>query len=69
MPGFRPCFPHRVYCQPSDRAYGASWCASVPDYELAPTNLALLGNQSEIARGETAAAAPLPSGCCQNHRS
>jgi Flp pilus assembly protein TadD len=34
----------------------------VPDYQPARTNLKLLGNRVEVARGETAAVVPLPGG-------
>ena len=33
----------------------------VPDYRPAQTNLALLGSQMQVARGETAAVVPPPS--------
>jgi hypothetical protein len=38
-----------------------------PDYEPARTNLAILGNQSEVALGETAVVVPL-SGRRQSHQ-
>ena len=39
-----------------------------PDYEPARKNLALLGNQNEVALGETAAVVPSPGGRRQSHR-
>jgi Flp pilus assembly protein TadD len=45
---------------------------AVPDYEPARTNLALLGSQIEVARGETAAVVPPPAAAVkavEDHRS
>jgi len=40
----------------------------VPDYQPARTNLKLLGNRVEVARGETAAVVPLPGGRRQTNQ-